>query len=134
MSEQKKTGFVAEFKEFISRGSVVDLAVGVIIGGGFSKIVTSFVTDIISPIIGIFTGKANLSTLSVTIPGGAILTYGNFIQSAIDFILIALFIFLMIKAINVLRRKQKEEPPAAPPAPTKEEQLLTEIRDLLAKK
>lgn len=133
MAEKKKTGLIAEFKEFISRGSVMDLAVGVIIGGAFSKIVTSLVTDIISPIIGIFTGQANLETLSVTV-FSADITYGKFLEAIIDFLLIAFFIFLIIKAINVLRRKQKEEPPAAPPAPSKEEQLLTEIRDLLSKK
>ncbi len=134
MTEKKKTGFIAEFKEFISRGSVIDLAVGVIIGGAFSKIVTSLVNDILTPVISIFMGKIALTDLKIQVTDSAVITYGNFIQAAIDFVLIAFFIFLIIKAINVLRRKQKEEPPAAPPAPSKEEQLLTEIRDLLAKK
>ena len=132
MAAKKKTGFIAEFKEFISRGSVIDLAVGVIIGGAFSKIITSLVTDIISPVIGIFTGQNNLEKLSVQV-FSATITYGKFIEAVIDFLIIAFFIFLLVKGINVFRRKQKEEP-SAPPAPTKEEQLLTEIRDLLAKK
>jgi large conductance mechanosensitive channel len=127
MAEKKKTTFIGEFKEFISRGSVIDLAVGVIIGGAFSKIVTSLVSDIITPIISMFTGQANMSEWKVTI-GSAEVNYGTFIETAIDFVLIAFFVFLMIKAINVFKRKKEE---AAPPKPSREEELLTEIRDLL---
>lgn len=129
MKEKKNSKFIGEFKEFISRGSVIDLAVGVIIGGAFSKIVTSLVADIITPIIGIFTGQASVAEWDVTV-GGAVIKYGLFLQTAIDFVLIAFFIFLIIKGINVLRRKKEE---AAPPKPSRQEELLAEIRDLLKK-
>jgi large conductance mechanosensitive channel len=134
MKEKKKTKFVDEFKEFISRGSVIDLAVGVIIGGAFSKIITSLVADIITPIISIFTGQSNFDTWIITV-GGAEIKYGVFIQTAIDFVLIAFFVFLFIKGINVLRRKQLEEAAAKKEAEankiSKEVELLTEIRNLL---
>lgn len=124
--------FIQEFKEFAVRGSVVDLAVGVIIGGAFGKIVSSLVNDIISPVIGIILGKVNFSDLIVTV-GSSTITYGKFLQSTIDFIITAVVIFLLIKGINLLRRKNAKTP--APPAPpTKQEELLIEIRDLLAKK
>ena len=133
---------VKEFKAFISRGNVIDLAVGVIIGGAFGKIVSSFVNDIIMPVIGIIIGGVDFSSLSVTVgaklvdgemQGGSTITYGMFIQNIIDFLIIALCVFLFIKLINSFKKK-KEEAPAAPPAPSKEEQLLTEIRDLLKEK
>ena len=129
MKEKKKSSFIGEFKEFISRGSVIDLAVGVIIGGAFSKIVTSLVADIITPLIGLLTGQASVSAWEVTV-GGAVIKYGMFIQTAIDFVLIAFFVFLMIKAINVFRRKKEA---AEPPKPSRQEELLVEIRDLLKK-
>lgn len=129
--------FLKEFKEFAIKGNAIDLAVGVIIGGAFGKIVSSIVNDILMPIIGIFLGGVNFSNLKYvikpaegTVPEAAI-RYGNFIQSVVDFTIIAFCIFLMIKGINHLRKKE-ETPPA--PGPSKEEILLTEIRDLLAKK
>ena len=125
-----------EFKEFISKGNVMDMAVGVIIGGAFGKIVTSLVNDILMPLIGIITGGIDFTTLSVKV-GDAELMYGNFIQSVIDFLIVALCIFFMTKAIakagEKLRKKQEEEAAAAPAGPTSEE-LLTEIRDLLKNK
>ncbi len=125
------------------RGNVVDMAVGVIIGGAFGKIVTSIVSDIIMPPIGCLVGGANFTDLKVVLKEAVMegeevvtpavtLNYGNFIQVVIDFLIIAFSIFLIIKGINALNRKKKEEPaPAAPPAPSAEEKLLTEIRDLL---
>ena len=125
-----------EFKEFISKGNVMDMAIGVIIGGAFGKIVTSLVNDILMPLIGIITGGINFTELSVKV-GEAELTYGNFIQSVIDFLIVALCIFFITKAIakagEKLRKKQEEEAAAAPAGPTSEE-LLTEIRDLLKNK
>jgi large conductance mechanosensitive channel len=130
---------VKEFKEFAMRGNVVDLAVGVIIGAAFGKIVTSLVTDIIMPPIGILTGGIDFKDLKYVLkpavdktPETAI-NYGLFINNVIDFIIVAFCIFLIVKGINSLKKKE-EAAPAAPPAPTKEEVLLTEIRDLLAKK
>ena len=128
-----------EFKEFIAKGSVVDLAVGVIIGAAFGKIVTSLVDDIIMPPIGKLLGNADFSNLYIPLAGqtaktldeakkaGAVIAYGNFINTLIQFLIIAFVIFLLVKAINRMRR-QKEEAPALPPA---EETLLTEIRDIL---
>jgi large conductance mechanosensitive channel len=126
---------IKEFKAFISRGNVIDLAVGIIIGGAFSAIVSSFVKDIIMPVISLILGVVNFTELSVTI-GKATITYGTFIQTIVDFFLIALSVFLIIKLINKFRRKKEEEPAKAPepPAPSKEELLLTEIRDLLKNK
>ena len=125
-----------EFKEFISKGNVMDMAVGVIIGGAFGKIVTSLVNDILMPLIGIITGGIDFTTLSVKV-GEAELMYGNFIQSVIDFLIVALCIFFITKSIakagEKLRKKQEEEAAAAPAGPTSEE-LLTEIRDLLKNK
>jgi len=140
--------FTKEFKDFISRGNVVDMAVGIIIGAAFGKIVSSFVTDVLMPPIGVliggmdFTGlkiilaQAQLDEAGAVIKEAVSLNYGNFIQTTIDFLIIAFAIFLMIKAMNRMQRKQAEAPPAppAPPAPTKEEILLEEIRDLLSKK
>lgn len=125
-------GFLKEFKEFAVKGNVIDLAVGVVIGGAFGKIVTSLVEDIITPaLLTPALEAANLQNLSdLVIPGTAI-KYGNFLSAAISFIIVAFALFIMIKGIN--RLKRKEEPaPAAPAGPT-QEQLLAEIRDLLRK-
>lgn len=135
----EKKGLVAEFKEFIMRGNVLDMAVGVIIGGAFGKIVSSLVDDVLMPLVGMITGNVDFTTLAFQIGEGedaAVLKYGNFIQNTIDFLIVAFCIFCMIKAINAATKKKEApapEEPAAPAAPTQEE-LLTEIRDLLAKK
>ena len=121
--------FMTEFKAFIARGNVMDLAVGVIIGGAFSSITTSLINDIIMPLLGIFTSSVSFADLSVTI-GGAVITYGNFIQAVLNFLVMALVVFLLVKGMNKLHRKKEEAPPA-PPAPSNEEVLLGEIRDLL---
>lgn len=124
--------FIAEFKTFIARGNVIDLAVGVIIGGAFSAITTSLINDIVMPILGIFTGSVSFAELSVTV-NGAVIAYGNFIQAILNFIVMSFVVFCLVKAINKLHKK-KEEAPAAPPQPSAEEKLLTEIRDLLKEK
>ena len=126
-------GFIKEFKEFAVKGNVMDMAVGVIIGGAFGKIVTSLVDNVLMPIIGTLTGGINFSNLAVTVREANV-QYGLFIQNVIDFIIVAFCIFLMLKGINKMNRK-KEEPaePAAPAGPTQEE-LLAEIRDLLKNK
>ncbi|GAA4797909.1 large-conductance mechanosensitive channel protein MscL [Olivibacter ginsenosidimutans] len=128
-------GFAKEFKEFAMRGNVVDLAVGVIIGGAFGKIVSSLVDDIITPAILTPALKAaNLDNLAdLVIPGTAI-KYGNFLSQVIAFIIVAFALFLIIKGINSFKKKEEEAAPAAPPAPSKEETLLAEIRDLLKAK
>lgn len=118
-----------EFRDFISRGNVMDLAVAVIIGGAFTAIVTSLVDDIIMPLIGVILGGIDFTTLAITI-GDAAVTYGNFIQAIINFLIIAFVIFMMVKAINSATGKKAEEAPA-PPEPSAEEKLLAEIRDLL---
>lgn len=120
---------IKEFKEFMLRGNVMDLAVAVIIGGAFTAIVTSLVNDIIMPIVGVILGGVDFTALAITV-GDANITYGNFIQAIINFLIIALVLFLLIRSINRISRK-KEEAPAAPPGPTAEEKLLAEIRDLL---
>lgn len=125
-----------EFKAFASRGNVIDMAVGIIIGAAFGKIVSSFVADVIMPPIGILLGGVNFSDLSVVLlaaQGDApavVIAYGKFIQTVIDFTIIAFAIFMGLKAINSLKRKE-EEPAAPEPAPSKEQVLLSEIRDLL---
>lgn len=124
-------GFFKEFKEFAMKGNVMDMAVGVIIGGAFGKIVTSLVDDVLMPAIGTLTGGVDFSNLAVTF-GDANLKYGSFIQNIIDFLIIAFCIFLMIKGMNKLSKK-KEEEPAVPAEPSNEEKLLSEIRDLLKK-
>lgn len=131
-TKEKATGFVAEFKEFIARGNVMDMAVGVIVGGAFKAIVDSLTADIIMPIIGIFVKADTFAALSVQV-GNATITYGNFIQAIFNFLVMALIVFLMVRSINRFRRKKEEVPPA-PPAPSSEEVLLTEIRDLLKDK
>ena len=130
-------GFISEFKEFAMKGNVMDMAVGVIIGGAFGKIVSSLVDDILMPIVGMITGNIDFTSLTFQIGDGeeaAVLKYGNFIQNTVDFIIVAFCIFLMLKAINKMNRKKAEpEAPAAPAGPTQEE-LLAEIRDLLKQK
>ena len=123
--------FLREFKEFAMRGNVMDLAVGVIVGGAFSSITTSLINDILMPIIGIFVSEASFADLTVTV-GSAVVAYGNFIQAVINFLIMAFVVFCMVKGINRLSRKKEEPPPPPPPAePSQEEKLLTEIRDLL---
>lgn len=120
---------IKEFKEFIMRGNVMDLAVAVIIGAAFTAIVNSLVNDIIMPIIGAIIGGVDFTSLAITV-GNATIAYGNFIQAIISFLLIALVLFLLIRAMNKMSRKKEVAPPP-PPGPTTEEKLLTEIRDLL---
>ena len=122
-------GILKEFKEFAMRGNVMDMAVGVIIGGAFGKIVSSLVDDVIMPVIGVLTGGVDFSKLSLMV-GDAEVKYGMFIQNIIDFLIIAICIFSMIKVMNSISAKKKEEP-AAPAEPSNEEKLLSEIRDLL---
>ena len=128
---------VKEFKEFISRGNVIDLAVGVIIGGAFGNIVTSLVNDIIMPIIGMIIGGINFSSLSITV-GKASIAYGNFIQNVINFLIIALCIFFVVKFMNKLaslkKKEEKKEAAKEETKPSEEVLLLKEIRDLLKKK
>ena len=134
-----------EFKDFAMRGNVIDLAVGVIIGGAFGKIVASLVADVIMPPIGLLVGGVNFTDLKWEMKAAEIidgvekaavtLNYGNFLQVTFDFIIVAFAIFMFIKGMNRLNRKKEEAPaPAAPPAPSKEELLLAEIRDLLKEK
>ena len=126
-------GFISEFKEFAMKGNVMDMAVGVIIGGAFGKIVTSLVNDVLMPLIGACTGGFDVSGLSAKV-GEAEIMYGAFIQNIIDFLIIAICIFLMIKAMNQLNRKKEEpEAPAAPAGPTTEE-LLADIKEILKQK
>jgi len=130
---------IQEFKTFAMRGNVVDMAIGIIIGGAFGKIVSSFVADVIMPPIGLLIGGVDFSNLAIVLKQAVgdtpavTLSYGKFIQSIVDFVIIAFAIFMVIKAMNTLQKKQ-EEAPAPPPAPTPEENLLTEIRDILKKK
>ena len=140
-------GFLKEFKAFALKGSVMDMAVGVIIGGAFGKIVTSLVNDIIMPPIGILVGGVDFTNLKLVIKkavieGGAEIApavtwnYGAFIQQVVDFTILAFCVFMMVKVMNKLLKKEEAKPaPApAPPAPSKEEVLLTEIRDILKEK
>lgn len=147
-------GFVKEFKEFAIKGNAFDLAVGVIIGGAFGKIVTSVIDDLIMPVVAAMVGKPDFSSIyfamgkgSELIPKGAslvdakkaapdaaIFAYGNFITVAINFLLLALIVFIMVKTINRMKKKEEAVAVAAPPVPTTEETLLTEIRDLLKAK
>jgi len=129
-------GFIKEFKEFAMKGNVMDMAVGVIIGGAFGKIVSSLVDDVIMPAVGMLTGNVDFTGLALKIgegEGAAVLKYGTFIQNVVDFIIVAFCIFLMVKGINKLNKKKAEEP-AAEPEPSNEEKLLGEIRDLLKNK
>ena len=126
--------FLEEFKAFAMRGNVMDLAVGVIVGGAFSSITNSLINDMIMPIVGIFVGEASFANLQIQVDG-AVITYGNFIQAVLNFLIMAFVVFCMVKAVNRLTNK-KEAPKAAdaPPAPSAEAKLLTEIRDLLKEK
>ena len=148
---EKKKSFMGEFKTFIARGNVMDMAVGVIIGGAFGKISTSLVNDVIMPLISVLTGGVDFSNWKIVLKAavagadGVIdpatevaIKYGSFLATIIDFLLIALVVFLFVKAVNTARSKlekpAEEEAPAAPPEPSNEEKLLTEIRDLLKEK
>jgi large conductance mechanosensitive channel len=128
--------FVKEFREFAIKGNVVDMAVGIIIGAAFGKIVSSFVGDVITPPLGYLIGGVDFTQLAVTLPAlreGAVpvtIRYGVFLQTLFDFLIVAFAIFIAVKAINRLKRTE-EAAPAVPPAPTKQELLLEEIRDLL---
>ncbi|MDD7596165.1 large-conductance mechanosensitive channel protein MscL [Prevotella sp. SGI.027] len=136
--------FLNEFKAFAMRGNVVDMAVGVIVGGAFGKIVTSLVNDIIMPPIGFLLGGVNFKDLSCTLGEklsedgktmeAVTVNYGNFIQQTVDFLIIAFCVFLLVKAVMKIVKKNEEEPAPAKPEPTTEEKLLTEIRDLLKNK
>ncbi|MDP3878062.1 MAG: large-conductance mechanosensitive channel protein MscL [Methylobacter sp.] len=128
-----------EFKEFAVKGNAIDMAVGIIVGASFGKIISSLVADVVMPPIGVLIGGVDFTKLAITIKEATegtpavTLNYGNFIQTMVDFTLIAFAIFMAVKLINSLKKKQ-EEAPAAPPEPSKEELLLTEIRDLLKDK
>ena len=132
MASEKKNTFLAEFKAFIARGNVMDMAVGVIIGGAFSNITTSLINDIVMPFLGIFTGSISFAELNFSI-GSAVIAYGNFIQSVLNFLVMAFVVFCLVRTINRLHQKKEAAPaaPPAPPEPSNEEKLLTEIRDLL---
>lgn len=123
-------GLFAEFKQFIARGNVIDLAVGVIIGAAFKSIVDSLTNDILMPFLGIFINESSFTALQFQV-GDAVINFGSFIQAVLNFFIMALVIFFMVKIINRFHRKKKEETPPPPPAPSAEEQLLAEIRDLL---
>lgn len=135
---------LSEFKEFAVKGNVVDMAVGIIVGGAFGKIVSSFVADVVTPPLGLLLGGVNFGDLAIVlkeaqgeVPAVA-LKYGAFLQTVFDFLIVAFAIFMAVKAMNTMKRlREKEEaaaPPPAPPEPSNEEKLLTEIRDLLAKR
>ena len=124
-------GLFAEFKQFIARGNVIDLAVGVIIGAAFKSIVDSLTNDILMSFLGLFINESSFTALQFQV-GDAVVNFGSFIQAVINFFIMALVIFFMVKIINRYhRKKKKEEAPPPPPEPSAEEKLLTEIRDLL---
>ena len=131
----KENKMMKEFKTFISRGNVVDMAVGVVVGGAFTAIINSVVNDMFMPLVGMITGGVNFADLKVVV-GSAELCYGNFIQAVVNFLIIAFAMFSVVKAINKMKKKEEEKPaaPAEPPAPPADVVLLTEIRDLLSKK
>lgn len=128
---------IKEFKEFAMRGNVVDMAVGIVIGAAFGKIVSSIVNDVIMPPIGMLLGGVDFSDLMITLreavgeTPAVMIKYGAFINTVIDFLIVAFAIFMVIKGMNTMKKKQEEAPPPAPPEPSKEELLLTEIRDVL---
>lgn len=132
-------GFIQEFKSFAVKGNVVDMAVGIIIGAAFGKIVSSVVEDVIMPPLGLIIGGVDFSDLAITMKAASngapavMLKYGKFIQTVVDFTIIAFAIFLMVKGINALKKKE-EDAPSAPPGPSREESLLSEIRDILKSK
>jgi large conductance mechanosensitive channel len=129
-------GMLQEFKTFAIKGNVVDMAVGIIIGAAFGKIVSSLVADLVMPPIGMIVGGVNFTDLALTLKAAAgevpavTLNYGSFLQAALDFLIVAFAVFLLVKGINAMKKKA-EEAPATPPAPSAEEKLLAEIRDLL---
>lgn len=129
---------MSEFKDFAIKGNVVDMAVGIIIGVAFGKIVSSFVADVVMPPIGVLMGGVDFSNLAYTVQDAVadapavVISYGKFIQTVVDFTIVAFVIFMVVKGINSLKKKE-EEAPKAPPKPTNEEALLSEIRDLLKK-
>jgi len=136
--------FLKEFKEFAMRGNVIDMAVGVIIGGAFGKIVSSLVADVIMPPIGVLIGGVKFTDLNITLKHAVmengvqttpavVLNYGNFLQTTFDFLIVAFCIFMFVKVLNAFKKTKEAETPAAP-APSKEETLLTEIRDILKEK
>lgn len=141
-------GIMQEFKDFAIKGNVVDMGVGIVIGAAFTSIVTSFVQDIVNPIIGLFTGGVDFSNLFINLSGQevasaakakedglAVITYGNFINAIIAFVIVAWILFMIIKAVNKMKAEEVAEPePEADPEPAAEEKLLTEIRDLLAQR
>ena len=144
-------GMLKEFKSFAMKGNVLDLAVAVIIGGAFGKIITSFVNDVLMPPIGLLLGNTDFSNLKIILKHGSeavmnvdqVITpavaevavkYGVFVNTVLDFIIVAFSIFMVIKAFNKMKKKEEAAPPPAPPAPSKEEVLLTEIRDILKEK
>jgi len=134
---------LSEFKEFAVKGNVVDMAVGIIVGGAFGKIVSSFVGDVVMPPLGMLMGGVNFNDLALVLKeaqgetAAVAIKYGAFLQTVFDFVIVAFAIFMAVKAMNTMKRlREREEaaaPPPAPPAPSAEEKLLTEIRDLLAK-
>jgi large conductance mechanosensitive channel len=130
---------MAEFKAFAMRGNVIDMAVGIVIGGAFGKIVSSFVADVIMPPIGLLMGRVNFTDLAITLQkangtvAAVTLNYGKFIQTLLDFTIVAFAIFMVVKGMNSLKKKEEAAPPA-PAAPSKEEVLLSEIRDILKQK
>ena len=132
-------GFIQEFKEFAMKGNVIDMAVGVVIGGAFGKIVTSLVSDIMMPVLGLLTGGMNFTDLKIVLKEAVgqtpavTINYGSFIQVTVDFIIIAFCLLCAIKAINKLKKPAPAPEPAAPAEPSEEIKLLTEIRDLLKK-
>ena len=141
MEKKEKKGFVKEFKEFIARGNVLDMAVGVVMGSAFTAIVNSLVNDMIMPLVGIVIGGINFSDLAITLPAAAEgaepvkFAYGSFIMAVVNFLIIAIVVFSVVKAVNKFHKKKEEEPaPAEEPKPSNEEVLLTEIRDLLKEK
>ena len=127
---------IKEFKEFAMRGNVVDMAVGIVIGAAFGKIVSSFVSDVLMPPIGMLLGGVDFSDLMITLKSAVgetpavVVKYGQFINTVLDFIIVAFAIFMVVKGMNAMKKKE-EEAPAAPPKPSNEELLLTEIRDSL---
>ena len=137
-----KSSFLQDFKAFAMRGNVIDMAVGVIIGAAFGKIVSSIVADLITPAIGLIVGGVNFTDLKITLKDADVangveavtINYGNFLQATFDFIIIAFSIFLFVRLISKLQRKKEEEKPAEPAKPAEDIQLLTEIRDLLKEK
>ncbi len=131
--KEKVSGFIGEFKKFIQRGNVIDLAVGVVVGTAFSKIVTSVVNDILMPLLGLVIGGLDFKNLSIKVKDTTI-AYGSFIQNVVDFLIVAFCIFVFVKIINNFFKKKEEETPAPEPVKSDEVLLLEEIRDLLKKK